>query len=100
VSHFEEIEDVLPVLQFVNIVQVIVNNVRASFAARRYTLVTCQLRTKVSSPTISAVSSTDRKEVLPRPDAPCAFSELELPREGRRPRGCESELCDSACFQR
>jgi len=30
----------LPILQVVNIVQVIVNNVRASSDARRYTLVT------------------------------------------------------------
>ena len=32
----------VPVLQFVNIVQMIVNNVRASSGARRYTLVTYQ----------------------------------------------------------
>jgi hypothetical protein len=81
----------VPVLQFVNIVQMIVNSVRASSGARRYTLVTyqtpclrpaqphmksdgrqfsvlCSNRVREGlrfSPTISACQFNRRKEVFP-----------------------------------
>jgi hypothetical protein len=47
-------------------VQMIVNNVRAPSGAKRYTLVTCQVRAKVSDfrQPFLPVSSTDTKEVF------------------------------------
>jgi hypothetical protein len=37
-----------PAYPVVNIVQMIVNNVRAALGARRYTLVTCQMRANIA----------------------------------------------------